>query len=297
MSNTNLQFPVLFSGKQIDFAAAKPIVARAVEQLVSGRDGGAIAEMFNSIDTAEQNYATTDYVFHCVEESIKQAIEDGETDKSEESLRSLLYTFKAIARWYYKLRIRNDIKNKPLEDVLAELERVSQEMRLYLSSYFLEAVEVVRTEVETQIERQRKRARIKQELKILNPPERSTDECDSAKHGLAAESTSGNNFDGTCPECGHGEKYPNRNSEVVTLLLDDILGSCGIEPKSGTLTTEKYAWAIGFITGYSANTTKRIINNPYAKEEKSSNAYEKDNDVRRDVLRRLGLHEQAKKVQ
>jgi hypothetical protein len=94
------------------------------------------------------------------------------------------------ATGYLIERIAKDTKDGHIGDILVEMERLLEDKADVVSSYFRAAAEEVRKGCEKQIERLRKRVRIREDLKMLDGTEPNAagdsrnDEYDPVKRGL-----------------------------------------------------------------------------------------------------------------
>lgn len=72
------------------------------------------------------------------------------------------------AKRYFERRIVGDTKDDHIADILVEMERLLEDQTN--PPYYLEALESVRSSAENKIERQRRRAKIREEIKMFDEP-------------------------------------------------------------------------------------------------------------------------------
>lgn len=93
------------------------------------------------------------------------------------------------------------------------------------------------------------------------------------------------------PDAESKKERADRNLARTTCFLDIIFGELGVRAK-----TKDLQEVISFLTGYSPNTIKGVLNNPGAKSLESPAAHKHDVEIVARNFRRLGLLELAEKA-
>lgn len=154
------------------YRIAKTAFDSIITNLPDGGDFVAIAQITKEIERFKLSYGHAESAFSFVEMFLRDYIESQGDDLNERTdvvVVKHLNILHSYAKRYFEDRILNDTKNDHVGDILVEVERLLEDS--FNSIFFREALESVKENCERKIERQRKRAKIREELKMFDEPE------------------------------------------------------------------------------------------------------------------------------